>query len=160
MALLTYDDCEFIRELVNEPAFKRFIGDKRVDTLQDARSYLKNGPVGSYEQNGFGMFLVSLVETGEPVGICGLLKRDQFADPDIGFAFLRRFWAQGYALESAHAVMDFASETLGLQRLIAIADPNNTASVRLIEKLGLKFERAVRMEGDSFDINLYSMELD
>lgn len=159
MSLLDYDDCEFIRELVNEPDFKRFIGDKQVKTLEDARSYLKNGPIGSFEKHGFGMFLVSLIDSGEPLGMCGLLKREQFADPDIGFAFLRRFWAQGYALESARAIMSFGSKQLKLERIIAIADPDNTASVRLIGKLGLKFERKVRMEGESVDINLYSVDL-
>lgn len=156
---LDYEDCEFVRELVNEPDFKRYIGDKQVETLEDARSYLRNGPIGSFEKHGFGMFLVSLLHGGEPLGMCGLLKREQFSAPDIGFAFLRRFWAQGYALESARAVMTFGIEQLKLARIIAIVDPDNIASVRLIEKLGLEFERKVRMEGDSSDIDLYSAEL-
>lgn len=156
LSRLSYDDCEFIYELVNEPVFKQFIGDKQVATLTDARDYLKNGPIGSYERHGFGMFLVSARDGGNPLGICGLVKREQFVDPDLGFAFLRRYWAQGYAFESARAVLDYGNEQLGLARIIAIADPKNSASVRLIKKLGLVFEKTVRIEGDTFDINLFA----
>lgn len=158
LSRLSYDDCEFIFELVNEPVFKQYIGDKQVATLSDAHEYLRNGPVGSYERHGFGMFLVSARDGSEPLGICGLVKREQFADPDLGFAFLRRYWAQGYALESAQAVLEYGDKELGLSRIIAIADPGNSASVRLIEKLGLGFERTVRIDGDTFDINLYATE--
>ncbi|MFT5500271.1 MAG: ribosomal-protein-alanine N-acetyltransferase [Woeseiaceae bacterium] len=158
LSRLSYDDCEFIYELVNEPVFKRFVGDKQVATLTDAREYLKNGPIGSYERHGFGMFRVSVRDGGEPLGICGLVKREQFADPDLGFAFLRRSWAQGYALESAQVVLEYGKKQLGLSRIIAIADPDNSASVRLIEKLGLEFEGTVRIEGDTSDINLYATE--
>jgi len=153
---LSYDDCEFIVELVNEPAFIRFIGDKKVQTRGDAHEYLRNGPIGSYEKNGFGMFIVRLASDREPIGICGLIQREQFDAPDLGFAFLRRFWAQGYAQESAAAVLDYANKSLRLKKVLAIADPCNDASVRLITKLGLSYERMVRMEGDSFDIQMYS----
>lgn len=155
---LSYDDCDFVYELVNEPAFKRFIGDKKVNTLADAREYLRTGPIGSYEQHGYGMFLVSTKESCEAVGMCGLVKRDQFEDPDVGFAFLQRFWARGFALESAQAVVNYGAGQLGLQRMIAIVDPRNKASVRLIRKLGFAYERMVRMQGDEFDIQLYSLE--
>jgi RimJ/RimL family protein N-acetyltransferase len=160
LSQLSYGDCKFIHELVNEPAFKRYIGDKKVASLEDARKYLKNGPIGSYEQHGFGMFLVRTKDSREPIGICGLVKREEFASPDLGFAFLRRFWARGYALESALAIVEYAIEQLELPRIIAIVDPKNSASVRLIEKLGLGFERMVRMKGDSFDIQMYAMEAD
>jgi RimJ/RimL family protein N-acetyltransferase len=158
LSRLSYDDCAFIYELVNEPAFKRFIGDKQVNSLADAHKYLENGPIGSYAQHGFGMFLVR-AKTGEALGICGLVKREQFADPDLGIAFLERFWAHGYALESARAIMQFGISQLGLRRLLAIADPRNGASVRLIRKLGFDFDGMVRMEGDSIDIHLYKMEM-
>ena len=157
---LSYDDCDFVHELVNEPAFRRFIGDKKVRTLADARKYLQNGPIGSYEKHGFGMFLVSTKESLVPVGMCGLVQRDEFENPDIGFAFLRRFWAQGYALESARAVLEYAVKELQLLRIIAIVDEKNSASVRLIEKLGFGYERTVRMQGDEFDIRLYEMAID
>ena len=158
LSRLSYDDCEFIYELVNEPTFKKYIGDKNVSSLEDAHEYLKNGPIGSYEQHGFGMFLVTAKADNTPLGICGLVKRAQFEEPDLGFAFLKRFWSHGYALESSRAVMEFGMSQLGLQRIIAMADPQNCASVRLLEKLGLLFERTVRMDGDSHDIHLFATE--
>ena len=155
---LSYDDCEFIFELVNEPSFKRFIGDKKVNNLDDARAYLRNGPIGSYAEFGFGLFLVSLQETGYPTGISGLIKRDEFADPDLGFAFLKRHRGRGYAFESSQAVLDFGLSELGLQRIIAMADPENERSTRLLRKLGMAYESKVRMPGDDFDIDLYAIE--
>jgi RimJ/RimL family protein N-acetyltransferase len=159
LSRLAYDDCEFICELVNEPAFKKYIGDKKVSSLEDARNYLKDGPIGSYAQHGFGMFLVTARDSGEALGICGLVKREQFSDPDLGFAFLRRFWAQGYALESARAVLEYGKSQLGLRRIIAMADPQNSASIRLLDKLGYGFTGTVRMEGDSCDIHMFAMEV-
>jgi hypothetical protein len=97
-------DAEFILELLNQPSFLRFIGDKGVRTLADARDYILQGPVASYERHGFGLYLTVLKEGALPIGMCGLLKRESLADVDIGFAFLPRFWAKGYALESALAL--------------------------------------------------------
>ena len=98
---LSTDDAEFILELLNEPSFLQYIGDKGVRTLEDARNYILNGPVDMYARLGFGLYLTELKERGVPLGICGLLKRDGLEDVDIGFAFLPRFWAKGYAYESA-----------------------------------------------------------
>lgn len=158
LSRLSYDDCEFICELLNEPSFKRFIGDKNVHTPDDAKTYLRDGPIGSYEQYGYGLFLVTSKAADEAAGICGLVKRPEFDDPDIGFAFLERHRAQGFALESAQVVLDYGITHLGLKRIIAMADPDNEPSVRLLHKLGLAFERTVRMSGDDHDINLFVLE--
>ncbi|MBC7929742.1 MAG: GNAT family N-acetyltransferase, partial [Rubrivivax sp.] len=137
------DDAEFILELLNEPSFIRNIGDKGVRTIADARLYILNGPRASYERFGFGLYLVELKESVAPIGICGLIKRESFADVDIGFAFLPRFWSKGYAFESASAVKAYGLETLGLRRIVAIANPDNDGSIRVLEKIGLKYERMV-----------------
>lgn len=154
---LSYDHCEFVYELVNEASFKQFIGDKDVHSLDDTRRYLSEGPVGLYERFGYGMFLVTVKETNTPAGICGLLKREGFDDPDLGFAFLERFRKQGYACESARVVLKHGFEDLGLKRIIAMADPDNEPSVRLLQKLGFSYERKVRMPEDQYDINLYAL---
>ncbi len=155
---LSYDDCEFIFELVNEPSFKRYIGDKDVRSLDDARRYLREGPIGNYERFGYGLFLVTVKEAGAPAGICGLVKREEFDDPDIGFAFLKRYMENGYASESARAVLAYGFEALNLRRIIALADPDNAPSGRLLEKLGFVYERDMRMPEDDHDINLFSIE--
>jgi len=158
LSRLTYDDTDFIFELVNEPTFKRYIGDKGVRTLDDAREYLREGPIGSYARHGFGLFLVRRTDSGENTGICGLVKRAEFDDPDLGFAFLERHWSNGFALESSLAVLDYGKETLGLQRVIAMADQDNRSSLHLLEKLGFKYERMVGMAGDSEEVCQYAFE--
>ena len=152
---LTVDDAEFILRLLNEPSFLRFIGDRGVRTLDDARAYVLNGPVASYEQFGFGLYLTTLKESGTPIGMCGLLKRDALDDVDIGFAFVPEFWSKGFAIEAATAVMEHARRDFGLQRIVAVTNPDNVGSIRLLEKLGLVFERMVRLSGESAEIRMY-----
>lgn len=137
----TTADAPFILTLLNEPSFLRYIGDKKVRNLDDARQYLTDGPIASYHKNGFGLNLVELKETQTSIGMCGLLKRDELPDPDIGFAFLPDFWNKGYAFEAAAAVMNDARERLKLNRILAIVNPDNYASMKLLERLGLSFER-------------------
>ncbi|MEM7587100.1 MAG: GNAT family N-acetyltransferase [Acidobacteriota bacterium] len=147
---LTLDDAEFIFELVNEPAYLRNIGDKGVRNLDGARAYLRNGPLASYRDHGYGVYRTAL-EDGTPIGICGLLKRDHLDAPDVGFAFLAAYRQQGYGYESASAVMTYGREVLGMDRILAAVSPHNAGSIRLLEKLGMRFERTIQM-GDEGDV--------
>lgn len=131
------DDAPFILELLNEPAFHRFIGDRQVRTEEQARDYLERGPLASYTAFQFGLCAV-LTKTGKPAGMCGILKRDGLEDPDLGFAFLARYWGRGYAQEAAEAVLAFARDARSLPRVAAITDPANRRSIRLLERLGMK----------------------
>jgi RimJ/RimL family protein N-acetyltransferase len=144
---LTTDDASFIRELVNEPSWIRYIGERNVRTDDDARAYLVRGPIAMYERHGFGLWMCESKASGEPLGICGLIKRDTLEDVDLGFAFLPRFWGQGYAREAAAAVLDYGREVLELDRIVAITSPDNTASIRLLEKLGLRLEKSFEIDG-------------
>jgi len=155
----TLSDTEFILELVNEPSFIQNIGDRGVQTIADAENYLANGPISSYAKNGFGMLAVTLNETGQLIGMCGLIKRDALEDVDIGYAFLPEFWSKGYALESVQAVMKHAKEVIGMKRVVAIVDPTNTRSIRLLEKVGMTFEKTVKLSEDDIDLKLYSINL-
>jgi [ribosomal protein S5]-alanine N-acetyltransferase len=151
-------DAEFILELLNDPSFIRYIGDKGVRDLDAARRYIVEGPVKSYEAHGFGLNLVELKTNAKPIGICGVLKRDTLPDPDIGFAFLPVYWNQGYAFESAAAVMDHARETLKLARVLAITSPDNEASQKLLDKIGLRFDRLVKLTEDAPEIKLFTTD--
>ena len=141
---------------MNEPAWLRYIGDRGVRTLADAGDYILQGPVASYEQFGFGLYLTALRENGLPIGICGLLKRESLQDVDLGFALLEKFWGNGYAYESAAAVMAFAKSALGLNRLVAVTAPDNHSSVKVLEKLGFNFERMVRLSEDAAELKLFA----
>jgi len=153
---LSIDDAEFILKLLNEPSFLRYIGDKGVRNLDDARQYILKGPVASYEQNGFGLYLVELKENRMPIGISGLVKRDALPDADIGFAFLPEYWSKGYAVESAAAVMTYARERLRLGRILAITSPDNEASAKLLGKIGLRFERMIKLSEDAAEVKLFT----
>lgn len=148
-------DDEFILELLNEPGFLRHIGDKGVRTRSEAREYIARGPWESYRRHGFGLYLTSLADGGAPIGICGLLKRETLSDVDIGFAFLSRYWSRGYATESAAAVLDYGKRTLGLRRIVAITAPDNRGSIAVLEKIGLRFERLIRLEEDGKPLKLF-----
>jgi [ribosomal protein S5]-alanine N-acetyltransferase len=137
----TLDDAEFIVRLVNDPSWLRFIGDKNVHNLDDARRYLREGPLDMYERYGFGMFRVEERDGGTPAGMCGLIKRDTLPDVDVGYAFLPQFRGKGYAFEAASAVLEYGNRVFGLQRVLAITSPDNAGSIRVLEKAGMKFER-------------------
>ena len=153
---LDFEDDGFILELLNEDGFLRYIGDKGVRTLADAREYIQKGPVDSYRRNGFGLYAACLRD-GTRIGICGLVKREGLDDPDIGFAFLARFGSRGYAAESAAAVLAQAAAVLKLERIVAITTPENFKSIAVLEKIGLKFSRMIRLAEDSPELKLFAV---
>lgn len=152
---LTVDDAEFVFALLNEPSWLRFIGDKGVRTLEDARAYIENGPLAMYQRFGFGLYVTERRTDGVPMGMCGLIKRDGLDDVDIGFAFLPAYWGRGYAFEAAAAVMDYGRNVIGLTRIVAITAPDNESSARLLEKLGLRFDRMIRLSADAKEDRLF-----
>lgn len=152
---LSADDAEFILALLNEPSFLRYIGDKGVRNIADAIRYIQTGPLASYERFGFGIYLVELKESGLPIGMCGLIKRETLPDVDIGFAFLPSFWSRGYAFESAAAVMNYGRAVLGLRRIVAITSPDNDASAKLLEKCGLRYERLIKLGDETAEVRLF-----
>jgi RimJ/RimL family protein N-acetyltransferase len=161
---LGFGDAEFILELLNEPSFIRNIGDKGVRTLADARDYILQGPMDSYARNRFGLYAACLrhgaldgAPAGTPIGICGLVKREGLNDPDVGFAFLSRYRSKGFAVESAAAVLAHARTALNLLRIVAITSPDNAQSIAVLEKIGLKFERTIRLVDHSPELKLFGL---
>jgi RimJ/RimL family protein N-acetyltransferase len=152
-------DANFIRSLLNEPSWLQFIGDRGVRTTEEARAYIANGPMAMYRERGFGLWLVQLAETAVPMGICGLIKRPTLDDVDVGFAFRPDFWGRGYACEAATATIAHARNVVGLKRLVAITAPGNARSIRLLEKLGLSFERTISASGSQPESRLFSIAL-
>ncbi len=155
---LSTGDAEFVLRLLNEPSFIQNIGDRGVRDADGARAYILNGPVASYEKHGFGLWLVEEKVSREPVGICGLLKRDALEDVDLGYALVPEHWSKGYASESASAVMAYARGRLGLGRILAIVDAGNEGSIRLLEKIGFEYEGTIRLSGDSPEVKLFASE--
>jgi len=155
---MTTDDAAFMFELLNQPSFLRFIGDRKARDLDGARAYITERVIAAWDQQGFGMDVMELADTGEPVGICGLVKRPTLAEVDVGYAMLERHWGRGYAREAVGAVLRHAAGSLKLQRVLAITSPDNEASMALLRDLGfLEQERLTGVvDGDSV---LFALEL-
>lgn len=157
---MTADDAPFMLALLNDPAFITNIADRGVRTIQAARDYIAAGPMVSYARYGFGLCLVELVDESVPIGICGLLKRDELPDPDIGFAFLPPYRSRGFAREAAGAVLAYGRDSLGLRRLLAIVNPSNEPSIRLLERLGFSYESMVRLTPASPELKLFASNVE
>ena len=153
------DDAPFMLELLNEPSYILNIADRGVRDLNGARRYLEDRWRASYRQHGFGLWVVVERSSGMATGLCGLVRRDGLEDVDIGYAFLPAFWGRGYAIESALGVKAHARDVVGLTRLVAIVVPSNLPSVRVLERLGMRAERTLRLPDESTDLALYAMAL-
>jgi RimJ/RimL family protein N-acetyltransferase len=151
-------DAEFIRGLLNEPSFIRYIGDRGVRTTDDACRYIQDGPVASFARYGYGLLRVGLKADDTPIGICGVLKRDTLPEPDLGFSLLPAWWSKGYAYEAASAVMRHARGVLGVGRILAITSVDNESSIKLLGKLGFRFERMIRLGDDTTELRLFASE--
>ena len=149
-------DAVFYSHLVNEPAWIANIGDRQVKSLRDAQQQITGKLMASYAQHGFGLYLVALNDTGEAVGICGLVKRDSLQHPDIGFAFFQAHWGRGYAFEAARAVLDHAFVKLDLRRVLGITAAANMRSARLLIKLGLRHQGQIQLGQEHR--NLYQVD--
>jgi RimJ/RimL family protein N-acetyltransferase len=155
---LNADDAAFYLRLVNEPTWLQYIGNRNVMTLEHARIAIEQGPTQMMRQFGHCLYLVILKESGAPIGICGLLKRDSLEDVDLGFAFLPEYVGQGYASESASAVLQYAFSVLAKMRVVAIVMPENAKSIRVIERLGMRFERMIVTDSEKPPVRLYVCE--
>jgi RimJ/RimL family protein N-acetyltransferase len=153
---LAITDAPFILELLNQPSWLRFIGDKGVRTIADAERYILQGPMDSYKRRGFGLYMTELKDGAVPIGICGLIKRESLDDVDIGFAFLPHYWSKGYAFEAASAVMGYGIQVLKLERIVAIVTPDNERSIKLLKRIGLVFERMMKEPEDGEELAVYA----
>lgn len=160
LVLRHYDetDAPFIKRLLNEPSFIEFIGDRKIKTLEDAKNYIATKLTASYQNNGFGLYMIELKDK-TPIGMCGLVKRDPNEDPDLGFAFIPEAWRKGYAEESSRGVLDYAKNVLKLKRVLGITIPKNIGSIKTLEKVGLKFEKMSVSKDDGKEIRVYSINL-
>jgi len=151
----TKNDASFFYQLVNEPAWKQYIGDKNVHTILDAEKYLENNIIPSYKKFGFGFYVVTLKEDNTSIGMCGLIKRDWMDYVEIGFAFLAQYRGKGYAIESSIATKKYAKEKLAISQIAAITDVDNEKSGNLLNRLGLEFDKLISYPGENKKCKLY-----
>jgi RimJ/RimL family protein N-acetyltransferase len=155
---MTLDDAAFLLHILNDADFLQYVGDRGIRSIDDARAYLLRGPIDSYRRHGYGMYLAVLKADESVVGLCGLVRRQELPEPDIGFAFLPQYRSRGYASEATAAILEYGSGVLALPRILAIATPDNLPSNRVLQKAGMRLDGAVRLPGDDDDLNLYVYE--
>jgi [ribosomal protein S5]-alanine N-acetyltransferase len=155
---LQFNDAEFIVDLVNQPSWLKYIGERNVHSIDDAIAYMQNGPMAMYQKHGMGLLLVERMEDKTPLGLCGLLMRDSLEHPDIGFAFHPSAWGQGYAKEAAQACVEHAFVTLRLERLLAITMSSNLSSIKLLRSIGLQYEKDIRFPPNDEVLQLFVKE--
>ena len=152
-------DAVFILKLLNDPAFLRYVGDKKVRDLKSAQAYILAGPVASYQAFGYGLYLLELLESKIPIGICGLIKRDFLQYSDLGFALLPEYCGKGYAFEAAQVTVELARDKFQMTKIVAFTAIDNRRSIKLLEKLGMSFDRCINLPDDDDQVNLYSCNL-
>ncbi len=152
---LSIANAPFIFELTNTPGWLTYIGDRGIKNITNAENYIINGPMASYTKNGYGLYLVSLLETATPIGICGIIKRDTLEYEDIGFAFLPNYNGKGYAYEAASIILQHAKEKQGIKKILAITLEANQKSINLLTKLGFVFQKMIRFENSNEDLMLF-----
>ncbi len=156
---LVRDDAEFILHLLNEPSWLEFIGDKNVSNLNDAKKYIELSAITMYQQFGFGLFLVANKDNDIPIGLCGLMKRDNLEHADLGYAFLPEFWQQGFAIEAVNSVLNYAQYEHHLSKLLAITKSSNKASIKLLNKVNFQFDRNLKLLDDEENLHIYELSL-
>ena len=156
---LTADDAAFVVALYNEPSFLEHIGDRGVRNVEDAQRFLREGPMAMYARHGFGLWHVARRADGVGIGMCGLLKRDDLPDPDIGYAFFPAFWGQGYAFEAVSATLGHGARAFGLRRVLAVVSPANQGSIRVLEKAGMRHEGMHAMDPNEPEVCVYGLNL-
>lgn len=155
---LIADDAEFILELLNEPDWLKYIGDRGVRTLEDAGKYIIDGPMAMYAEHGIGLYAVVLKESSTPIGLCGLIQRDFLKDVDLGFGYLSKYWGKGYAFEAAKATMTYGVNELGYLRIVGFTAIDNEKSANLLQKLGMKDKGNIRYASTAEFIRLFVKE--
>ena len=153
-----FEDAPHIVELLNQPSFLANIGDRGVRDIETAQRYLREGPMAMYDRHGFGLWRASRRSDGVFVGMCGLLKRDILPDVDVGYAFLPEHWGQGYAFEAANATVGLGARKFGLKRIVGVVSDHNAASIRVLEKVGMRFERMYPMHPNEPEVRLYAID--
>lgn len=153
---ITLEDASFILELMNDKDWILNIGDRNVKTVDEAKAYIELTFLKTYQESKFGFYGVSLKTTGKMIGTVGLIDRDGLDNVDIGYGLLPAYRGKGYAFEAAEAMHSYGHNTLLLDKIVAIVNPGNLDSIKLIQKLGLSFEKMVRLPDEEKDIKLFS----
>ena len=151
------EDAAFILDLLNTPKWMQYIGDRNVHTVEDAKAYIRERMLPQLEKLGYSNYTVTRKSDGEKLGTCGLYNRDGIEGIDIGFAFLPQFEKKGYAFESVQKLLEVAIHDFTIKKISAITTKENSASQKLLTKIGMTFKKKVRIPNDDKELLLYML---
>ncbi|HEY5688762.1 MAG TPA: GNAT family N-acetyltransferase [Yeosuana sp.] len=157
---LSLEDAPFFLELVNTPNWIKYIGDRNLKTVKEAEEYLLNGTLKSYAEFGFGFYKLHHKKDNKEIGTCGLIKREQLEEVDLGFAFLPEFEGKGFGYEASIAIIRMAKKRFHLKKLLAITLTINGNSIKLLEKLGFIYQKRIKPFDDDQELLLFAKQLD
>lgn len=157
LRMACHEDAAFINELFNSQDFLKFVGDKQIRCDEDAVQYIEDKILAMHQEYGVCLLLVEVTETREKLGVCGLIKRPELEEYDIGYGFKPSAYGQGYGHEAASAVIDYAFNQPSIQQLVAITTSDNLASRTLLSKLGFNYVKVQDVLSDTVDLILYQL---
>lgn len=158
LRLADADDASFIQTLYNTPDFLRYIGDKQIRSLQDARRYIADKILAMREEYGVCLLVVEDRQSNAPLGVCGLIKRPDLPAYDIGYGYLPSTYRQGIGYEAGQAVMEYARRRADIEQVVAITSSDNLASQALLVKLGFSYRKIQSQLSESVDLLLYQQD--
>ena len=152
-------DAPFYLELLNTPKWIQFIGDRNLKTVEDAEKYLLERTIPLYKKQGYGFYKLTWKDNNKPIGTAGLIKRVELEHTDIGFALLPSYEGKGFGFESSKAILELAHSKFSLKSVYGITLEHNTNSIKLLEKLGLTFEKRIKPFEDDKELLLFTINL-
>jgi ribosomal-protein-alanine N-acetyltransferase len=141
-------DNEFFFKLVNSPGWLKFIGNRNVNSSEDAVHYINK--IQNTANLTYGV--VTMIDTRQTIGIISFIKRDYLEHFDIGFAFLPEFMGKGYAFEAANGLFSSIAKKPEYQIIQAVTIPGNNSSIKLLTKLGMRFEKEIEVGTEKLHI--------
>ncbi|RUO80196.1 RimJ/RimL family protein N-acetyltransferase [Idiomarina tyrosinivorans] len=157
---LSLNDAEWLLALFNSQGFIRYIGDREIRTVAQAKRYIQQGPLKSYQETGLGLYAVEAQTTATPVGVVSLLKRDYLEHIDVGYAMLPEHQGQGYALAATAGLIDYARWRFALSQIDAISQADNQASIMLLQRLQFRYQETIQLPGSDDPVARFSLLLD
>ena len=156
----TTRDAAFFKALVNSPSWLKYIGDRNINTIKQAENRIKESHLKSYKTSGYGFYKLLLkTKNLKPIGTTGLIKRPELEHTDIGFSLLPEYEGKGFGFEASQEVIKLAKNHFKLEKLLAITTSANTKSIKLLEKLGLNFQKTIKPFDDEKELLLFAINL-
>ncbi|WP_297798102.1 GNAT family N-acetyltransferase [uncultured Eudoraea sp.] len=154
---ITLEDQEELFELHSDPEVQKYTGEPVLESMEEIVKSIA-GRIKDYNEVGFGRLAVIIKATNEFIGWAGLTYLPEFDEVDLGYRFKKEFWGKGFATEASKAILEYGFNELGLEKIVAIAIPEHKASIKVMQKAGMKFYKHAPYEEGSEDAIWYQID--